>query len=804
MARVRSLHLTGHHALARFDHEATTIDVLSETVRLASVEQVETTRVDEPVFAAWLARRGGAATVPCRPDGCEQATVLLVERDGAALALRKEGWTPLQIGHGRSASGGPLRFRSALPEAPRLLAEPRALARDPHGRLWLLERGARRILLLAEDDLRLLDTVPFPAGADLVHLACADEGVLAIDGGHGALWLQPYGGEWREVKPAASQAALPPGAVPVAAAGLGGVLVALYRLAAPARWEPNAPDVLALIAFVSGGVARFAGVPGLEDPLPILVLPGGELLIGEVAEGPGDRMSFTRFVTREGRLATSATFGARRFDGRALFLGPCVDGGLEPMVTTATGARPLFTALAAPNQHEGRIETYALDSERYGCVWHRVFLEACVPDGTSIEIAARTSDEITPAPTRRGARPPMEGGLASVDVDRFPLGSRTIDDVEGWSPLGALDRRAAWADVPFAPAAASGIETFEGLVKAPPGRYLWLRVTMRGSRRKTPALAAVRVTFPRPSILDHLPAFWRNDPAAARAMDETLALFEGLLTELDVRIDALPRLFDPGSCPDEALDWLAGFLALVLDRRLDESARRTLVREGAALFRKRGTVPGLTRLLTIVAGARVDLVEAFRQRPQAAAVLGAALDGTGAILGPGLTLGGDANALAGQAPAWEVELAAKHAALMAARREAGDDFGAVLCPAEEPKNPLDPDPFLTLVRRFAHRFTVFVFRRADEELAAILETVIERNKPAHTLHEVCWLDAGFRVGVTTYVGFGTRVGGTETFTPAIVDESPAGTPTVLGRPRTSRTLGMFVGGARLGRTSHLL
>ncbi|XXY52626.1 phage tail protein [Sorangium sp. So ce269] len=745
MAAPRFVHVRGELAFARFDHDATTIDARDETVRLATAEQLATEPVDPSVFDAMLAARGGAAAVTCPPDGCAGATVLLVDRTGAAFALRDGAWAPLSIGQTMSDRRDPLAFGPAVPPPPARLDDPRALCRDPRGRLWLLERGARRILVLAEDDLRWLDTVRFPAGADLVHLACADAGVIAADASRGALFFQPYGGEWREVT--ALSPPLPAGAVPVAVAGGGDRLAALYRLAAPLEWEPGKPVVRAVVALVSGGAAELHAVPGLEDPLPLLVLPSGHLLVGEVSGPPGAPMRFVELSVTPRWLRTVGSFGVRGFDGRALFLDACG----APAVTTEKGIRSLYEVMEAAPSTEGRVETFALDSERYGCVWHRVFVEACLPPGTSLEIHARTADDLPSSP--RAARAPAEGPAVPADPARFPLGSLTADDVEGWAPVGALDRRAAWADVPFAPAAPAGVETLEGLVKQPPGRYLWLRLTLRGKKRRSPAIAGIRATYPRPSILDHLPAFWRNDPAAAQAMDETLALFEGFLTEMDLRIEALPRLLDPRSCPDEALDWLAGFLALALDPRLGEGPRRDLLREGARLFRQRGTVPGLSRLLAIVTGARVDIVEAFRLRRRSMGVLGEGAGAVvGAVLGPGLSLDGDPEGASAT----------------------------------------------------AHRFTVVVFRPKDDTLASIVETAIERNKPAHTVHDVCFLEAGLRVGITSFVGFGTRLGDPARFEPFVVDRSPLGAPSTLGVAGASRSLGSFVGGARIGKTTHLL
>ena len=759
MAGPRYLHLRGEIAFARFDHRTTTIHASDETIRLATSEELDAEPVDPSVFAEVLAARGGAAPVPCPPDGCVPGSVLLVDRTGDAFGLATSGgqskddgtWTPLSMEQSVFEPADPLAFGPSAPKAPAKLHDPRALARDPSGRLWLLERGERRILLLAEDDLRWLDTVPFPAGSDLIHLACAAGGVLAADAAEKALWFFPYGGEARKIT--AFSVALPPGAEPIATGGLGDFLVALYRLAAPLEWEAGKPEIRALVAVLPGdgeGAATVLGVPSLEDPLPLLVLPNGHLLLGEVSGPPGSPMRFSELAipapdaTAPARrwLRTVATLGVRGFDGRALFLDAC---GV-PAVTTKTGIRRLYSVAEIASVSEGQVETYALDSERYGCTWHRVFLEACLPPGTSIDVFARTSDELLRTP--RDARPPAEGPAITPDGARFPMGSLTLDDVEGWGPVGVLDRRAAWADVPFPPAAPTGIETVEGLLKQPPGRYLWLRVVLRGAKRKTPAIAALRVTFPRPSVLDHLPAFWRNDPSSAKTMEETLALFEGFVTEVDQRIDALPRLFDPRSCPPETLDWLSSFLALSLDSRLSEEQRRALLREGAQLYRQRGTVPGLTRLLEIVTGGRVDLVESFRLRRRSVAILG----DEAAILGGSLSIGDDPGS------------AAAH----------------------------------------AHRFTVVVFQPRTDALAALVESAVERNKPAHTVHEICFVSAGLRVGVTSFVGLGTTLGDVDRTSPFVVDQSPLGTRSVLGVRGASVKLGTFLGGARIGKSTHLL
>ncbi len=89
------LHLRGGADFSRFDHQATTIDLTTETVRLATAAQAG----NEPplgtgVFQQWLDARGGAALVPCRRDGCECCAAMVVARDGTILVDRGDGLTP--------------------------------------------------------------------------------------------------------------------------------------------------------------------------------------------------------------------------------------------------------------------------------------------------------------------------------------------------------------------------------------------------------------------------------------------------------------------------------------------------------------------------------------------------------------------------------------------------------------------------------------------------------------------------------------------------------------------------------------
>lgn len=762
------LHLTGRAMWRRCDHEATRIEGRPARVTLATAAAREDDRPPAEL-AAWRAAMGGAARIPCPPDLCAGETVLLADPARGLLVLREGAWHKLPAPAPRAPSAGPLGFAPAAPPEPP--APPRALAAAPRGRLWLLDAAPPALRLLGADR-RVAARLPLPAAMRPFAVAAARWGVLVADRAANRVLTRAEGGEWRAFPlPGAPLALAADPDFALAVLVLQGRRVALFR-------DAGAPVVHPL--------------PAVRRPLHALVTGEDAFLVADVAGLPGAPLPsfFTGFrLGAEGPEAEGG-FAVRGFDGRGLWR----DGAGAPWASTAAGARRLY-AREPRFATEGTVETFALDSGVFACAWHRVFVDACLPPGTEIIVEARTADALPPAALRRPPRLPADlAGTPAIEPEWPPLGTLAPGEALGWTPVGLLDRRAAHADAALPPFAAArpsedalraargdappppaAMVTLEGLIKAPPGRWLWLRLRLRGTARRAPVVFALRATCPRPSLLDLLPAHWRGDPVAGEAMDRALALFEGFVTETDQRITALRHLLAAETVPAEALDWLASFLALTFDARVGEPVRRTLLREAASLWRARGTLPGLTRLLSILAEAPVQIVEGFRLRRGGAAVLGG---GAPALLGPGLALGADAGPDRDPPEAWEAALAASHAAL-GLRRAAVRLAGGTPCPPADPPDPLAGDALLRLVRRHAHRFTVIVPAHRCDELEAVLAHAIETHKPAHTIHTLCWLDAGFRLGQGSLVGI-ARLGPRPAFAPAVL-EAPLGAGRSLGR-----------------------
>ncbi|HEX8904332.1 MAG TPA: phage tail protein, partial [Longimicrobiaceae bacterium] len=216
----------------------------------------------------------------------------------------------------------------------------------------------------------------------------------------------------------------------------------------------------------------------------------------------------------------------------------------------------------------------AFDGREPGCVWHRLFLDACIPPESSVTVESRAADE-------------------REELEFTP-----------WSPEPAPYLRGDGAELPYTPTYPPGpaneAGTWELLFQNAVGRWLQLRVTLRGNGRITPKIRALRAYYPRFSYLrEYLPAVWREDAGSAWFMDRWLANVEGEFTAVEDRIAEAQVLFDPGTVPPEFLEWLAGWMGAALDAAWSQAKKRIFLAHAMEMFAGRGTREGLIRALRL-------------------------------------------------------------------------------------------------------------------------------------------------------------------------------------------------------------
>ena len=321
---------------------------------------------------------------------------------------------------------------------------------------------------------------------------------------------------------------------------------------------------------------------GELPPLPLVghdfafVAAGPRPLTGTlyVAGELGNQSFAFTFTSQEDAFSLSLQrdyLPMRRFSGKAIVSADCrvyYDVG-ERWIALAAHPNPRF--LASGHVTLPMIDVF--DGKEVRCAWHRLLIDACIPDEANVLIETRSADSrdlLASQPWRKQPRLYRRGNGAEIPYYEPPIG----DDAHAG--------------------------TWEILLQDVVGRYLQVRLTLTGTRRTTPRLQALRVYYPRFSYLkEYLPAVYRDDRESASFVERYLANVEGTYTLLEGQIEQVQTLFDTRSVPAEYLDWLAGWFGIALDFTWNERKRRLFLMHAPRMFRERGTAAGLVRAIRL-------------------------------------------------------------------------------------------------------------------------------------------------------------------------------------------------------------
>lgn len=213
-----------------------------------------------------------------------------------------------------------------------------------------------------------------------------------------------------------------------------------------------------------------------------------------------------------------------------------------------------------------------LDSTEKGCTWHKIVLDAEIPDKTQIDVYYYSSDD-------------AKSEYAPSESD--------------WSKLATFR--------------ASQLKLRDALIQDHSGRYLWLKLELRSSDEyKTPKVKSIMAFFPRISYLRYLPAVYQEDAASKDFLERFLSLFETFLWNTEEEITQLARYFDAEATPKEFIAWLGTWVGAVFDESWSSEKRRIFLQRAVALYKKRGTREGIEEIIEIYTGTKPIIVENFQ------------------------------------------------------------------------------------------------------------------------------------------------------------------------------------------------
>jgi phage tail-like protein len=269
----------------------------------------------------------------------------------------------------------------------------------------------------------------------------------------------------------------------------------------------------------------------------------------------------------------------RRYSGKALIL-------RNDQVHYDLSERwlPLVEKQRPRYEPQGVVAGLLFDGKQTGCIWHRLFLDACIPQDSSVRVQSRAAD----------------------DVDAL--------DGEDWFTEPTAYLRENGSELPWYDAYSEQERkrepragTWELLFQHARGRYLELRLELTSTGKRSPALRALRIYYPRFSYLRrYLPAVYEDDESSAGFIERFLANGEGLLSDLEGQIERAEFLLDVRTAPAEYIEWLAGWMGVAFDADWEDRRRRLFLEHAELIYRWRGTEIGLRAAIRVATEACPD------------------------------------------------------------------------------------------------------------------------------------------------------------------------------------------------------
>lgn len=224
-------------------------------------------------------------------------------------------------------------------------------------------------------------------------------------------------------------------------------------------------------------------------------------------------------------------------------------------------------------EKEGTYTSEPLDSGIPGCSWHRIVLDAYIPENSMIKVSFATSETEETGSSFGYER---EFTKAKDDLIRAPSAKYIQQDA---------------------------------LIQAPPGKYIRLKINFYREGKDSPILRQVKVYYERLSYLRYLPAIYQEDSDSKDFLERFLSIFESSMYDSEEKISSIPMFFDPMAAPEDFYRWLADWVSLDLYDQLDEPAMRKYILNAVNFYKKKGTVSGLADLVTFLTGKKCCIKE---------------------------------------------------------------------------------------------------------------------------------------------------------------------------------------------------
>lgn len=233
---------------------------------------------------------------------------------------------------------------------------------------------------------------------------------------------------------------------------------------------------------------------------------------------------------------------------------------------------------------EGRLISTALDGEEKQLRWHRICIDADIPEDTFVKISIFSMDtkEIY-----------VEG--KKIEIDQY-IQNPNINFEQKENLLQPF-----WKE--------DFINVRDVLLHNHSGRYLWYKISLIGNQESTPIIKRIRIYYPMVSFIQYLPEIYQFDPINSEFLIRFLGIFQTMMLDLETEIDSISQYFDPDIVDKEFLHWLSSWLGIEDAYLWEEISLRSLIKNAMYIYKKKGTKESIEKIVELYTGQKPFIVE---------------------------------------------------------------------------------------------------------------------------------------------------------------------------------------------------
>lgn len=244
------------------------------------------------------------------------------------------------------------------------------------------------------------------------------------------------------------------------------------------------------------------------------------------------------------------------------------------------------------NSNNGFYITTSFDSLQEENIWHRLRLEANIPQNAILKLRIYASDSLyTLVPGK------TEYGDNKISMDEY------LKDVN----IAIKDKLRL-----FDYLEAKEFENPSDLVLFEfKGRYLWICMEFINYNTNVIEINKLKIETMGMSFVEYLPQIYRGRGETDSFLSRFLFIFQSLYTDLNDEIDKIPRIFAPEQVDGKFLNWLAQWFSIEDVYIWGEEKLRILLKNIIELYKIKGTKECIKKVIKIYLGEVPIIVEQF-------------------------------------------------------------------------------------------------------------------------------------------------------------------------------------------------